>query len=73
MSKEFASKPDLKLLETLVQKRLVGRVQNLRLQFRNDGLVLQGYAPTYYVKQLAQHAVMEFTGLPLLANEIEVQ
>ena len=27
---------------------------------------------TYYAKQLAQHAVMEMTEVPILANEIEV-
>jgi len=33
---------------------------------------LRGRAKTYYAKQLAQHAVMEATDLPVLANEIEV-
>lgn len=59
-------------VETHVQQRLHGRVSNLRLQLRDEGLVLQGHAQTYYVKQLAQHAVLEATELPLLANEIEV-
>jgi len=36
------------------------------------GLVLTGRTCTYYVKQLAQHAVMEFVDLPILANDIEV-
>jgi len=34
---------------------------------------LRGQVHTYYAKQLAQHAVMETTGLPILANEIEVR
>jgi len=37
-----------------------------------EGLVLRGRAQTYYAKQLAQHAVVEAAGLPILANEIEV-
>jgi hypothetical protein len=39
---------------------------------REDGFVLQGRAPTYYAKQLAQHAVMEASDVPIKANEIEV-
>jgi hypothetical protein len=34
-------------------------------------VVLEGHAQTYYVKQLAQHAVME-ADLPIIANDIEV-
>jgi hypothetical protein len=34
--------------------------------------VLRGRARTYYAKQLAQHAVMQATALPILRNEIEV-
>jgi hypothetical protein len=45
----------------------------LKLKVRDDGLVLRGHARTYYAKQLAQHAVMEFTKLPIRANEIEVE
>jgi hypothetical protein len=59
-------------LETHVQSRLNGRVRHLRLAARGCGLILTGRARTYYAKQLAQHAVMEATSLPILANEIEV-
>jgi hypothetical protein len=38
----------------------------------SSGKALRGFAHTYYAKQLAQHAVMEATKLPILANEIEV-
>jgi len=60
------------LLETHLKARLGSRVRYLRVVCRNDGVVLQGSAPTYYVKQLAQHTVMEITDLPILVNEIEV-
>ena len=60
-------------LEAHLQSRLNGRVRDLRLLVRGQGLVLQGCAATYYAKQLAQHAVMEATGRPILANEIEVR
>jgi hypothetical protein len=59
-------------LETQVQSRLNGRVRNFRLVVREHGLILMGHARTYYAKQLAQHAVLEATTLPILANEIDV-
>jgi hypothetical protein len=64
--------PEMEQLETHVQSRLNGRVQHFRLVVRGCGLILTGQARTYYAKQLAQHAVMEATALPILANEIEV-
>ncbi len=39
---------------------------------RRPKLVLRGFARTYHAKQLAQHAVMTETEMPILANEIEV-
>ena len=62
-------------LEALIQRRLLGRawVRGFRVMVQEQGLVLQGCAPTYYAKQLAQHAAMEVSGLSILANEIEVQ
>jgi hypothetical protein len=59
-------------LETRMQSQLSGRVQHFRLVVRGYGLILTGHARTYYAKQLAQHAVMEATALPILANEIQV-
>jgi hypothetical protein len=59
-------------LESLVQRRVGGRVRDLRVLVRPAGLVLQGRAPTYHAKQLAQHAAMDLSELPILANDIEV-
>lgn len=59
-------------LESLVRRRLGGRVRDLRVILRNDGVVLCGRAPTYYAKQLAQHAAMELSCLPVVSNDIEV-
>jgi hypothetical protein len=36
------------------------------------GLVLRGHARTYHARQLAEHAAMSTTGLPVARNEIEV-
>jgi hypothetical protein len=59
-------------MESIVQRRLNGRVRNFRLRAFPGGLILQGSAATYHVKQLVQHAIMELSELPILANEIEV-
>lgn len=59
-------------LEAHVQSRVCGQIRDLRVLVQDNGVVLQGRAHTYYAKQLAQHAVMEATQLPVLANEIEV-
>jgi hypothetical protein len=55
-----------------VRQRLSGRVAELKLSRERRGVVIRGFAHTYYAKQLAQHAVMEETDVPILANEIEV-
>jgi hypothetical protein len=59
-------------LETHLRTRLIDRVCDFSLEARTEGLVLRGHARTYYAKQLAQHAVMDATDLPILANEIAV-
>jgi len=75
MSSESTTLAPADQLEALIQRRLLGRawVRGFRVQIHKQGLVLQGRAPTYYAKQLAQHAAMEVGGLLILANEIEVQ
>jgi hypothetical protein len=66
------SSMDIQQLEARVQSRLHGRVRSLRLQLRETGLVLEGHAATYHAKQIAQHAVMQCSELPIVANDIEV-
>jgi hypothetical protein len=63
---------EIERLETHVYSRLNGRVRHFRLVLRGCGLISTGQARTYYAKQLAQHAVMEATALPIIANQIEV-
>jgi hypothetical protein len=55
-----------------VQGRLGGRVRNFRLLIQGTGVILLGQVDTYHAKQLVQHAVLEESGLPLLANKMEV-
>ena len=63
---------DVDQLQAHLQSRLLGKVQGFQLILQDRGLILRGQSHTYYAKQLAQHAVMEAAGLPILANEIEV-
>ncbi|HMF12970.1 MAG TPA: hypothetical protein VKE94_11715, partial [Gemmataceae bacterium] len=63
---------DLAELEATIQYRLSGRVSDFHVRLVDRTLVLCGRARTYYAKQLAQHAAMDASGLPVLANEIVV-
>ena len=68
----FRQQDEIDRLEINVQRRLNGRVRDFRLLVHPDGLILQGSTATFHAKQLAQHAIMEATRLPILANDIEV-
>jgi hypothetical protein len=59
-------------LEAQVLRRVGGRVRDLRVLVRHNGIILRGRCTTYHAKQIAQHTAMELTGLPILANDIEV-
>ena len=60
-------------IETLLQRKLGNRIRCLQVHLVEGGLVLEGYTATYYAKQIAQHAAMEITGVPLWADNIEVR
>jgi hypothetical protein len=63
---------EVERMENRVRHRLSGRLLEFRLEVHGGGVVLRGRTHTYYAKQLAQHAVMAATDLPILRNEIEV-
>jgi hypothetical protein len=67
--------PETEPLEALVRQWLAGRahVHGLRVTVEEEGVVLEGRATSYYAKQLAQHAALVVSRLPLRANRIEVQ
>ncbi len=67
-----ATREGLAQIEENIRCRLSGRVHDFQLVVRDQGLVLRGHAHTWYVKQLAQQAVMDATRFPIRANEIEV-
>ena len=60
-------------LEEQVRQRLGGRLRDFRLSIRDAGLVLGGHTRSHHAKQLAQHALMDMTLAPIVANEIEVR
>lgn len=53
-------------------EKLRGWLSGLRLELHAGGVVMRGTARSFYAKQLAQHAVMTGTALPIVRNEIEV-
>jgi hypothetical protein len=69
---DAATPETLARIEGHVRHRLTGLLCNFQLVVRDKGLVLRGHVRTYYAKQLAQHAVMEASSLPICANEMEV-
>jgi hypothetical protein len=68
----FAASAEYEQLTARLRSRLNGRVRDIHVLSRENGVVLKGQSRTYYAKQLAQHVVMEATELPIIANEIEV-
>jgi hypothetical protein len=54
-------------------KHLRGRLRDASVSVQRGGVVIRGTTKSYYVKQLAQHAVMKHVSLPIAANEIDVQ
>jgi hypothetical protein len=57
---------------TEIDRQLRGRLWQFNIDHDDQGLVLSGAAPSFYVKQLAQHAVGRLTRLPIVRNEIQV-
>lgn len=59
-------------IERAVQRETRGGVRNLSVVVSRNGVLLRGRCPTYYLKQLAQHAAMTLPGGARLTNQIEV-
>lgn len=59
-------------LERMVQSRTGSRIQDLRVEIRNDEVIITGRSPTYYAKQLATHATLGEVAPRTLVNAIDV-
>ncbi|OAI40780.1 hypothetical protein AYO40_04290 [Planctomycetaceae bacterium SCGC AG-212-D15] len=63
---------EVERLQDLVLQRVGRRLRGFEIVCDEDAIVLRGWAPSFYIKQITQQAVMEATNLPIRANEIEV-
>jgi len=72
LATDSATPIGLDQLEFRLQGQLNGRIRHLKLVRKDGGIILRGVARTYYAKQMAQHAVMQQTRVPILFNEIVV-
>ena len=59
-------------IERLVRSRTGRVIRNLHVEVFDETVVVSGHAPTYYVKQLATHAVLDAIEGVRLTNDIEV-
>ena len=50
-----------------------GRLHQVRVAAQNGQVYLAGEVPTYYAKQLAQHAAMSVPGVERVHNELVVE
>jgi len=69
---EHELRSKLEQLEMRLQTDLNLQVRDFSLRLQAGGIVLRGFANTFYAKQIAQHKVMGEIELPILANEIQV-
>ncbi len=56
----------------VVNERTGRMVRSLRVDLQNGLVVLRGFSPSYYYKQLATHAAMEELVGQSVTNEIQV-
>ena len=60
-------------LKDRLRAKLGNRLRNLDVRLSDEGVILSGDAPTYHVKQLAQHGVWEVLPQARLFNAIVVR
>jgi hypothetical protein len=66
------SSPTAVQVQERLQAKLGNRVRKLEVRFSEHGVELTGEAPTYHVKQIAQHSVWELMPKARLRNAIVV-
>ena len=60
-------------IERQVRSETGDRIRALKVRIRQNSVVLEGNCPSFYCKQLAQHAAMPLAGPKLLNNRIRVR
>jgi osmotically-inducible protein OsmY len=73
MSSEKQTPPNPEQVETLLRQRLGTQARGLGVLVEEGGVVLRGHAPSFHVKQLAQHVIMVAMGVRIVSNQIEVR
>jgi hypothetical protein len=59
--------------ENCLRKNAYLVLRNISCEFREGVLVLRGCLPTYYLKQIAQSAVLGIAGIDRIDNQIVVR
>ena len=59
-------------VERLVREKTNGMIRDLRVAVLPGEVIITGRAPTYYAKQLATHAALDFCDDLTLTNDIDV-
>lgn len=59
-------------VEKLIRSKTGGMIRDLRVNVQDEEIVLSGRTNTYYMKQLATHATLDFVQGAELTNQIEV-
>lgn len=49
-----------------------GELRRVQVDCDGDSVTISGRVPTYYLKQLAQHAALEVPGIERIHNELHV-
>lgn len=64
--------PSLELLEARIHDRTGGRLQYLKIHKIGEQVCVSGAAPSYHVRQLAEHAALSLVARERLQLEIDV-
>lgn len=64
--------PPSDVIARRIDQRTSGRVHRLSVEIQSDQIVVGGHCQTYYVKQLALHAVQELCDSLPVVNTIAV-
>jgi hypothetical protein len=59
-------------IERTILSRTHGRVRNLRIEVKDHTIVLDGVAPTHYIKQLALDGALVADATRRIVNKIRV-
>ncbi len=60
-------------LERQIVQRTLGRVRDLQLETKDNRVVVRGFTPSYFMKQLAIQAALEVLDLEQTPRELDIQ